>query len=501
MILRDLWGNDITVIIAFVVSGLSLLSYFLAINEYYNKKAYWDYYHVHDKCRSTMRSGFHAEYLSYAVVLMTILVIIFEIMQKFWNDIKNQWVIACVLMCIALSLVLYVIFKVIIWKFHLTDINERLVWKSKEEYKKFIRIESNLYFKEYSICGSVILLGMFVSIKTQSLFIFGVFIISVFIFMQFENYSKRQILLSYRKWFDITIYNNQTYAIIEEYLDFFYLIKCEIDKERISLYLDNFLIVKMDCTNVETKYFSSIEKYCNSHQCNEHYKIGYRKDLQKLGEKENICGYNPQICVRNDSARKEKRKILSSEKISLNKSKEEYLMLREEILHQSILENNIFGFFYAFMAAIMAFSFTQKDTIFIILAYIIILPAYRLVLSKEIGIYKIGAYLFVFHEGEEFNWEIRTNKFHAELPHIFKRKIPTFDYPFIYISLFVMITFFLKTDWNHIYLISYELIKLLASLFLFAVLITRMIKNRNVGKDAYIQVWEKIRDEELKKEN
>lgn len=275
----NFWGNDITVLIAFIISCLSILSYFLAINEYYTKKAYWDYYHVHDKCRSTMRSGFHAEYLSYAVVLLTVFIIIFEVIQRFWNNIKSNWLVVYIVMSAVLSLALYIFFRLIIWKFHLTDVNERLVWKSIKEYKKFIKVKSKLYYKEYSICCVVILLGMFLSIKENSLFIFGVFIILVFIFMQFENYSKRQTLLSYRKWVDITVYDEHTYAIIEEHLDYFYLIKCKIDQDTLKLYLDDYLITKKDCMDAETKYFTNIEKYCHSHLCNNHYIIGYRDDL------------------------------------------------------------------------------------------------------------------------------------------------------------------------------------------------------------------------------
>lgn len=277
--LKNFWGNDVTVIIAFIISCLSILSYFLAINEYYSKKAYWDYYHVHDKCRSAMRSGFHAEYLSYAVVLLTVFVIIFEALQSFWANIQDVWFIVYVLMNLVLLPVLYLFFRLILWKFHLTDVNERLVWENIEEYKRFIKVKSRLYFVEYGICCSAVLLGMFVSISRKSLFIFGIFIILIFIFMQFENYSKSQILLSYRKWIDVTVYNEHTYAIIEENLDCFYLIKCYVEKETLRLYLDNFLLIKKDCIVAETKYFTKIDKYCNSKSCSKHFIVGYRSDL------------------------------------------------------------------------------------------------------------------------------------------------------------------------------------------------------------------------------
>lgn len=179
-------------------------------------------------------------------------------------------------------------------------------------------------------------------------------------------------------------------------------------------------------------------------------------------------------------------------------SKEEYLMLREEILSLGDLENNVMNFFYVSITSILAFSLTQKDTIFILLCYMVIMPSYRLVLSKEIGIYKIGAYLYVFHEGKnkDFIWERRSSKFHAKLPKIFKRVIPTFNYPFIYINTFVTILFFLKTNWMEVYIFSYELFKILICIFLNILLIHSIIINRYIDKSCYIPIWNEIKNEE-----
>lgn len=114
----------------------------------------------------------------------------------------------------------------------------------------------------------------------------------------------------------------------------------------------------------------------------------------------------------------------------MKKSEEEYLMLRDEILHLSNMENNIMNFFYVSVATILTFSLTQQDTMFILLPYIIIIPSYRLVLSKMKGIYKIGAYMYVFLEGKTFNWERRTSKFYSKLPNVFGGKVQSFNWPF-----------------------------------------------------------------------
>lgn len=177
----------------------------------------------------------------------------------------------------------------------------------------------------------------------------------------------------------------------------------------------------------------------------------------------------------------------------MSQSKDEYLMLREEILHLSTLEDNVINLLYIFVATVMAFSFTQKDTIFILLSYIIIIPTYRLVLSKEIGIYRIGSYLFVYHEGGDFNWEGRNLKFYDELYKDSGRKLQVFNTPFLYISTFVMLILFLKTDWENICTI-YELGKILIAIYF--LIIKWIIENRYMDIRRYISYWERIKNNE-----
>lgn len=89
-------------------------------------------------------------------------------------------------------------------------------------------------------------------------------------------------------------------------------------------------------------------------------------------------------------------------------NEKEYLMLREEILHLDEVIVHTINFFYAFLASFLAFALTQKDTIYIVLSYIVILPAYLIVLSKLHGMSKIGGYLYVYHEkhgNTNFKWE------------------------------------------------------------------------------------------------
>ena len=60
---------------AFYTALLALLSMFLSVQEYYRRKAFYDYFRVEENFRPGMRSGFHPQYLTFAalnIVLMTL---------------------------------------------------------------------------------------------------------------------------------------------------------------------------------------------------------------------------------------------------------------------------------------------------------------------------------------------------------------------------------------------------------------------------------------------
>lgn len=148
----------------------------------------------------------------------------------------------------------------------------------------------------------------------------------------------------------------------------------------------------------------------------------------------------------------------------------------------------------------MAFSLTQQDTLFVLLSYVIIIPAYRLVLSKVIGIYKIGAYLFVYQEGNIFNWERRSNEFYDREPKVFRKKMQAFNFPFLFTSTFVTGMFLVRTNWKVTCQSSYEVTKGILAMALYAYIICMILKNRSIDVRKFLPTWEAIkRREELSK--
>ena len=173
---------------------------------------------------------------------------------------------------------------------------------------------------------------------------------------------------------------------------------------------------------------------------------------------------------------------------------EEYLMLRDEILHLSSLENQTINFLYVFVGSVLAFSITQKDTLAILISYIVIIPAYKMVISHEQGIYRIGAYLYVFLEGNTFNWERRSLIFYDVLrgyPHK-RRKVQVFNYPFLFTSSLILVFFLIRTDFTAIFTL-YEWIKLIAAILLYLYILLTVINNKYYSVSKYIDLWNDIK--------
>ena len=174
-------------------------------------------------------------------------------------------------------------------------------------------------------------------------------------------------------------------------------------------------------------------------------------------------------------------------------SKDEYLMLREEILHLDDITNNTINFFYAFIAAYIAFALTQEDTIFILLSFIGIIPPYLIVLNKMNALCKIGSYLYVFHEGQNFKWERRHMRYKDKYESSALRVI-SWHFPFIFTSLAVSLLLLYKTNW--LFISTLDIIKILVCFVLLLIVLIKAYKNKNISPKVYIGKWEKFMNDD-----
>lgn len=177
-----------------------------------------------------------------------------------------------------------------------------------------------------------------------------------------------------------------------------------------------------------------------------------------------------------------------------HESKDEYLMLRDEILHLDNITNNTINFFYAFISAYIAFALTQEDTIFIMLSFIGIIPPYLIALNKMNALCKIGAYLYVFHEGKSFKWERRHMRYKDKYESSEFRVI-SWHFPFIFVSFAVSGLLLYKTNWSSISVI--DIIKISICFVLLLIVLIKAYKNRNICPKSYVGKWEEFMNDNV----
>lgn len=180
--------------------------------------------------------------------------------------------------------------------------------------------------------------------------------------------------------------------------------------------------------------------------------------------------------------------------LKMENSKEEYLMLRDEILKLFEIENNIINIFYTVSAAIMSFSILQEDNVSILIVYMIIIPSYLMLISKEEAIYKIGTYLYEFYEcnNNDIQWEHYNREFCIRKNKTVVNDI-SLNFPFIFVNVLVFILFLLKTKWNCI-TEPYILIKIIISILLFLSTTILIILKGKVKILKYNDIWNNIKN-------
>lgn len=181
----------------------------------------------------------------------------------------------------------------------------------------------------------------------------------------------------------------------------------------------------------------------------------------------------------------------------MNNSKE-YELLRGEIQEGIKTAENYKAIMYSATAAIYAFAIGFKEPMAYLLTLFIIIPVYLQNVEQTLSTLRIGAYLYVFIEGVEFNWETRLKKFDDT----YKSKSPPIN-PYISLSAISTILVFAFQDYSmKIHYILFRLgIAVLA--FIISAFIIRIKQiNYLTEKQKYIHLWmeiKKMEEDDLKK--
>lgn len=166
----------------------------------------------------------------------------------------------------------------------------------------------------------------------------------------------------------------------------------------------------------------------------------------------------------------------------------EYEALRREIEKLLELEHSLYSILYVGITAVLAWGISSENALICLLTYCIIFPAFRVLLSYNSGMLRIGAYMYVFYD--EYLWEKQLYKIckSSDIKNV--RYNSSFKAPFISVSILSTVLSLIICEFN----IKICVLSLL--LLIFFIIYSFNQGNCDTIKQKYIDEFKKIKNEE-----
>lgn len=178
------------------------------------------------------------------------------------------------------------------------------------------------------------------------------------------------------------------------------------------------------------------------------------------------------------------------------KSTKEYKMIKDEIMYMHKAIQELRSILYVAVASVLTFAVGKTTPLLCLVPYCVIIPTYIVTIDYQFSMWKLGAYLLVFQEGKEYNWETRLHIFNTKEARKSRGSAKSFHSPFIATALICTILFFAKIDYKNISHESWMQI-VLAILLLAAVLCYRISRrNPDAAKSEFIKEWTAVKKNE-----
>ena len=205
-------------------------------------------------------------------------------------------------------------------------------------------------------------------------------------------------------------------------------------------------------------------------------------------------------------------------------SEKEHELLRNEIV---VTYNHIhtdYTILYAAVCTILGFALkadvNANFVVCLLLQWLIIVPWYLTVEAKEDGIANLGAYIYVFHEEKEFNWERRHHCFDKKyvkcnwkgailfyslaalcgLEACYKCfEFYTESYKIQGVNGIIHRLIYAINDCNNFIVVLVQSFVMIISTLIVFYVITKCRTNYTDSRERYIYKWEKIKKEEQQK--
>lgn len=172
---------------------------------------------------------------------------------------------------------------------------------------------------------------------------------------------------------------------------------------------------------------------------------------------------------------------------------EEYKLLKQEIINNNNIMRNFQIALYSATGLILTFAFMQDEPMICLLPYLVIIPLYLFRIKQSCDTIKVGAYMIVFLEGREFNWETRFNKYEKSVN---AKKVSCIDFMLLIIASFL--AFLAKSGIPDINYVEYSIRLLIGVVSMALCMMILLIKRIEPEKEKanYIARWNKIKEEE-----
>lgn len=262
---------SITVLTALV----AILSQLLAMIEYFQLKAKWDFYYLDEIGRRGMRAGFHPEYLatSLAIILCFILFLSIDIL----TTVVERYLVVTLL---SISVTIFALAYAIFYFFSYFSMVKK-IW-NKKQYKKITFVKAFLTTLKYSTV-IMILLVLYKRIITDSTYIIQISILAIclcgIIYIYFEYNISKYKTSRYMRCYILLDYKGSKYAILEISQDkkSYYAVQCLNEDENLYLYLDTKIVIPVENTVTQKAYFKKIIRVVNGVEIDNYskfYQIG-----------------------------------------------------------------------------------------------------------------------------------------------------------------------------------------------------------------------------------
>lgn len=175
--------------------------------------------------------------------------------------------------------------------------------------------------------------------------------------------------------------------------------------------------------------------------------------------------------------------------------KDEYAILKEEILAELSTIQNCKNLVYTLVIALLAFSFEKNNSWMFLLPFAAIIPLYNLIIQKIDSTLRTGTYMLVFLEPYlDIKWETNLYKYDKKYKNDFSTKKINID-SFVILSAICVILSIINLNFKQIEqpevwgCIIFQLILVFYCIWSFY---TRRI-DYALRKEKYIKEWEQIK--------